>query len=412
MKRVASCLAALTALSTTGVYAKAAPIHCTPHRETIRSGDNAEGLALRSGVDANHFAAWLKKADPATRKAFKDMRPGDAFNVCLAPSGTASEALVSVHIARDEAGRKLAARQVNPPASSGLFAGVIGDAVSTAHTKETAKQTAPAATPRNPVATANTLIKPLQPGHLLSDELTRLLGHHPVVAATIAYARDKWHLPERLPKDSHCSLALLPTGKSGARMQLAYFQFDYRGRKDRVYHYVDSLGHDFMVGAHGQGYRVLDPLLPVSDARISSGWGWRTQPVLGGDEFHQGIDYAAPTGTPVRATMDGVVDISEWRGEYGRVIEVKHSNGLSTRYGHLSAFATQVHLGSHVHRGDVIGYVGSSGLSTGPHLYYEVWDHGVRINPLIHQQWMVLASLDPRERQRFGEYVTSIMAAP
>jgi murein DD-endopeptidase MepM/ murein hydrolase activator NlpD len=195
-------------------------------------------------------------------------------------------------------------------------------------------------------------------------------------------------------------------------MQLAYVQFDYRGRRDRVYHYVDSLGHDLMVGAHGQGYRVVDPLLPVSDARISSGWGWRTQPVLGGDEFHQGIDYAAPSGTPVRATMDGVVDISEWRGEYGRLIEIKHTDGLSTRYGHLSAFAGHIHSGSHVHRGDVIGYVGSSGLSTGPHLYYEVWDHGVRINPLIHQQWMVLARLDPHERRRFGEYVTSIAAAP
>ena len=461
MRRVASCLAALTALSSTGVYAKAASIRCTPHHETIRSGDNAMALALRSGVDANHFATWLKKADPVTRKALKSMRPGDVFDACLAPAGTAGDSLVSLRITRDEAGRKLAAQQTdqpaqasgslvagvtgdavstarlvatqtttqraasisdhaahdaNPPAqaSGPLFAGVTGDAVSTARLVATTQPAAPISKQlaQHVVATANPVIKPLAPGHLLSEELTRLLGHHPVVAATIAYAREKWHLPERLPKGSHCSLALLPAAGSSSRMQLAYFQFDYQGRTERVYHYVDSLGHDLMVNAHGQSYRVLDPLLPVPDARISSGWGWRIQPVLGGDEFHQGVDYAAPSGTPVRATMDGVVDISEWRGDYGRLIEVRHNGNLSTRYAHLSAVASRIRLGSRVHRGDVIGYVGSTGLSTGPHLYYEVWDHGVRINPLVHQQWMVIASLDPHERQRFGQYVTSIKDAP
>ena len=194
-------------------------------------------------------------------------------------------------------------------------------------------------------------------------------------------------------------------------MRLIYLQLDYRGRKDRVYHYVDNHGRDFMVGAHGRGYQVLDPSLPVPHARISSGWGWRTQPVLGGDEFHQGIDYAAPTGTPVRATMDGVVDISGWRGEYGRMVEIRHSGELSTRYGHLSAFAAHVRLGSHVHRGETIGYVGSTGLSTGPHLYYEIWEHGKRINPLVHRRLMVTAHLNSHERRRFFAYVSHIAAA-
>jgi hypothetical protein len=409
MKRVASCLAALAALSSTGVYAKTASIRCTPHREVIRSGDDAEQLALRSGVDANHFASWLKKADPATRQALKHMRPGDAFNICVAPAG---DALVSLHITRDEAGRKLAAQPTDQPTSTSSvsFADVTGDAMTTAR-PASGKAPVPAATP-DVAAAVRLLIKPLAPGHPLGDELTRLLGHRPVVAATIAYARDKWHVVERLPKNSRCTLALIPMNKSGSRAQLAYIQFEYQGHTDRIYHYIDSTGHDFIVGARGQGYRVMDPVRPVSDAHISSGWGWRTQPVLGGDEFHLGIDYAAPSGTPVKATMDGVVDMSEWHGDYGRVIEVKHGDGLSTRYAHLSAFAANIHLGSRVHRGEVIGYVGSTGLSTGPHLYYEVWDHGVRINPLVHQSWMVLANLDSHERQRFGEYVNSIMAAP
>jgi murein DD-endopeptidase MepM/ murein hydrolase activator NlpD len=375
------------------------------------------GLALRSGVDGHHFASWLERADPATRRALKHMRPGDDFSVCLAPSATGGNTLVSLRITRDEAGRKRAARQTGRPVqpATSPFADVTAEVTSTARLVPEKATLHPGLLPadtRDAAATASPLIKPLMPGRRLGEELTRVLGRHPVVAAITAYVRKQWHLPERLPRGSRCTLALLPGGKQGVRMQLAYIQLDYRGRKDRVYHYVDSRGHDFMVGARGRGYRVLDPLPPVPDARISSGWGWRTQPVLGGDEFHRGIDYAAPLGTPVRAAMDGVVDMSGWRGGYGRLVEIRHAGDLSTRYGHLHAFAPHIHVGSHVHRGDVIGYVGSSGLSTGPHLYYEVWDHGRRINPLTHRQWMVAVRLDPHERQRLDTYVNRVLAAP
>ncbi|HUB90533.1 MAG TPA: M23 family metallopeptidase [Dyella sp.] len=374
-------------------------------------------LASRSGVGAGHFATWLKRSDSNTRQALKHMRPGDVFDACTTASGATDNALVDVRIIRDDTGRKLARQQDQlKPSSPSLFAGVTGEVVSTARLvpeKIAVSATPSAAAPGNVIANViDPKLTPLAPGHLLSMELERLLGHHPIVTAAIAYAREKWHIGERLPEDSHCTLALVPGNRPGSRMQLAYIQFDYQGRTDRVYYYVDGHGHEFLVGAHGQGYRVLDPLLPVSDARISSGWGWRIQPVLGGNEFHRGVDYAAPMGTPVRATMDGVVDISEWRGEYGRLIEVKHGANLATRYGHLSAFASHIRLGSRVHRGEIIGYVGSTGLSTGPHLYYEVWDHGERINPLTRRSWTVLASLDLRERERFGTYVNSIRAAP
>jgi murein DD-endopeptidase MepM/ murein hydrolase activator NlpD len=409
MKRVVSCLVALTALTSTEICAKAASMPCTSHRETIHNGDNAMSLALRSGVSAAQFSRWLEKADPSTRRALKQMRPGDALHLCVASS---NDALVSVRIERDEAGRKLAEHNDAPPEAPTLFAGATGDAVTTARPGVAGQASQPALADMKQVGKGllEPLVAELTPGHLLSQELIRHLGHHPVVAAVVDYAKQQWHLPERLPKDSHCTVALLPVNASGSRMQLAYVQFDYRGRHDRVYHYVDSQGRDFMMGAHGKGYRVVDPLLPVPDARISSGWGWRTQPVLGGNEFHLGIDYAAPTGTPVRATMDGVVDISDWRGNYGRLVEIKHAGDLSTRYGHLSAFAANIKMGSHVHRGQVIGYVGASGLSTGPHLYYEVWDHGVRVDPSLHRQLMVTASLSPPERKRFSDYVDHVAA--
>lgn len=406
MNRVAWCLASLIALSSTGVYAKAVHRPCTPYQEVIQTGDNAMELALRHGVDAHGFAAWLKQADRPTRQALTQMRPGDRFDICLAPSG---HAIVGLHVTRDEAGRRRAARR------AARFADVVASVASTASLLPEKSVAAPGSRPtplRATGAVANPSIRTLAPGRLLGEELTRVLGHHPVVAAITAYVRKQWHLPERLPRDSRCTLALLPAGKAGARMRLAYIQLDYRGRQDRAYHYVDSQGHDLMIGAHGRGYRVLAPLLPVPDARISSGWGWRIQPVLGGNEFHRGIDYAAPLGTPVRATMDGVVDLSGWRGGYGRLVEIRHAHGLSTRYGHLHAFAAHIHVGSHVHRGEVIGYVGSTGLSTGPHLYYEVWDHGRRINPLTHRQWMVATRLDHRERERLDAYVNRMLAAP
>jgi murein DD-endopeptidase MepM/ murein hydrolase activator NlpD len=418
MKRVASFLAALTVLSAPGAYAKAASPHCMTRRVVIRSDDNAIRLAEEGGVNAAQFTAWLQKAKPTAHAALRRMRPGDVFVMCAAPSGTGDDSVFDIHVERDENGRKLAEQIGALPQIRPQFARVIGSVVTTrlpASQPSASDQTPPShvntAAAETNKAAMDLLITELTPGGSLNQELSRRLGHHPVAAAAMDYAMRVWHLPARLPKDSHCTIALLPRHESDPGMQLAYIQFDYHGHEQRLYHYVDSLGRDFMVNAHGQSYWILDPLPPVSNAHISSGWGWRIQPVLGGNEFHQGIDYAAPNGTPVLSTMDGVVDISEWRGNYGRLVEIRHTQDLSTRYGHLSAFASDVRTGTHVHRGQVIGYVGTSGLSTGPHLYYEIWDHGQRVDPLEDKRLMVTTSLSPSERRRFSDYV-SRMAAP
>jgi len=415
MTRVAACLFILTALCSTATYAKHAENSCETHHQTIQVGDQAIDLASHDGVDSAQFTEWLHRANASTRRALTQMRPGDIFVACTARSDRAGSSLISLRIERDSAGRKRADQIAPlPQQSHALFAGVIGDAITvplaSAHTTtlpiSEAENVQPSKRPNGPVLAS------LTSGHLLSQELIRQLGHRPVVQAIVDYARERWNLPPRLPKDSHCTLAWLPSNKSGSSQQLAYIDLTYRGQHQRVYHYVDSLGHDLMVGAQGQGYQVLDPMLPVSNAHISSGWGWRIQPVLGGNEFHQGIDYAAPSGTPVRATMDGTIDILDWRGNYGRLVEVKHAHGLATRYGHLSAFADHLHAGSHVHQGQIIGYVGASGLSTGPHLYYEVWNHGARIDPLSQRKMMVTAKLSPGERRRFKDYLARINNPP
>ena len=123
--------------------------------------------------------------------------------------------------------------------------------------------------------------------------------------------------------------------------------------------------------------------LPVNYTRISSGYSRRRfHPVLKIHRPHRGIDYAAPYGAPVRAAADGVVVTARWAGQGGKTIELRHQGKLSTRYHHLSRYARGVRRGKRVRRGDVIGYVGSTGLSTGPHLDFRVRRDGKPLNPL------------------------------
>lgn len=132
--------------------------------------------------------------------------------------------------------------------------------------------------------------------------------------------------------------------------------------------------------------RLQDTLIVVPYRRpmlgpldLSSGFGYRTDPFLGRPALHSGLDFRGDTGDPVRATAAGTVETAGWSGGYGRMIEIDHGNGLSTRYGHLSAI--NVKVGQRVQPGQVIGEVGSTGRSTGPHLHYETRIDGNAVNP-------------------------------
>jgi murein DD-endopeptidase MepM/ murein hydrolase activator NlpD len=124
--------------------------------------------------------------------------------------------------------------------------------------------------------------------------------------------------------------------------------------------------------------------MPVENASLTSSYGMRTHPVLGGRRAHKGIDLAMPTGTPVFATADGIVSKAEWFSSYGLYISLEHGADIQTRYGHLSRL--NVAAGQPIRKGDVIGYVGSTGRSTGPHLHYEVRIAGASVNPLPYLQ--------------------------
>ena len=119
--------------------------------------------------------------------------------------------------------------------------------------------------------------------------------------------------------------------------------------------------------------------MPVENARLSSGYGMRTHPVLGRRKGHKGVDLAAPTGTPVYATADGTISRANWFSSYGKFISIEHGADMQTRYAHLSQIV--VNAGDTVKKGELIGYVGSTGRSTGPHLHYEVRIAGQDVDP-------------------------------
>jgi murein DD-endopeptidase MepM/ murein hydrolase activator NlpD len=159
-------------------------------------------------------------------------------------------------------------------------------------------------------------------------------------------------------------------------------KFINEGREYRAVRYVDDKGQGEYFTPDGRSLRKAFIRAPVQFSRVSSRFNpSRRHPVLNTIRAHRGVDYAAPVGTPVRAAGEGRVRFVGRQGGYGNVIELEHGSGVVTVYGHLSRFAAQMRRGQRVELGKVIGYVGKTGLATGPHLHYEYRIRGVHKNP-------------------------------
>lgn len=140
---------------------------------------------------------------------------------------------------------------------------------------------------------------------------------------------------------------------------------------------------------------------PLEFTRISSGFSLgRFHPILQRMRAHKGVDMAAPTGTRIKASGDAVVEFSGQKGGYGNMIILKHANGISTVYGHLSRFADGLHRGEKVAQGEVIGYVGMTGLATGPHLHYEFLVNGENRDPMT----VALPKASPIPANKLAEF--------
>ena len=145
-----------------------------------------------------------------------------------------------------------------------------------------------------------------------------------------------------------------------------------------------SEGDEFVEYFSSEGKSATKALMktPINGARLSSGFGMRKHPILGYNKKHQGVDFAAPTGTPIMAAGTGHIEFVGNNGGAGKYIRIKHLNGYKTSYSHLSKYASGIKKNVKVQQGQVIGFVGNTGLSTGPHLHYEVIFNGKRINPM------------------------------
>jgi murein DD-endopeptidase MepM/ murein hydrolase activator NlpD len=134
--------------------------------------------------------------------------------------------------------------------------------------------------------------------------------------------------------------------------------------------------------ASGESVKGMLMKTPVDGARITSSFGMRFHPVLGYSRMHKGVDFGVPIGTPVMAAGAGTVVFAGWSNGYGRFVKINHGNGYSTGYGHLSRFASGIHVGSKVRQAQTVAYSGNTGMSTGPHLHYEISVNNQQVNPL------------------------------
>ncbi len=164
--------------------------------------------------------------------------------------------------------------------------------------------------------------------------------------------------------------------------QIEAAEFVNHGRTFRAVRYSDPQGHPHYYTPDGQSLHKAFLRAPVEFSRVSSRFNSaRHHPILNLIRAHKGVDYAAPIGTPVHAAGDGRIRVAGRLGGYGNCVEIEHSRSIVTVYGHLSRFARGTHVGAHVDQGTIIGYVGMTGLATGPHLHYEYRVNGVFKNP-------------------------------
>jgi murein DD-endopeptidase MepM/ murein hydrolase activator NlpD len=185
------------------------------------------------------------------------------------------------------------------------------------------------------------------------------------------------------PGDSFDVLYTGEEDSDGGRADVLFASLTVGGEVKKFYRFQTT--DDGLVDYYDETGKSAKKFLvrkPVASGIMRSGFGSRRHPLLGYTKMHTGVDWAAPLGTPIYAAGNGVVDRVGWESGYGKYVRLKHANGYETAYAHMTAFARTIQAGARVRQGQVIGYVGSTGLSTGPHLHYEIMVNGRFVDPL------------------------------
>jgi murein DD-endopeptidase MepM/ murein hydrolase activator NlpD len=205
------------------------------------------------------------------------------------------------------------------------------------------------------------------------------------------------------------------TGSSTKRKVIHYVALTVNDQTKTYYRYTTRDGDTGYFDENGRSADRALMRTPVSGSRISSGFGMRRHPILGYTRMHTGVDFAAPYGTPLKAAGNGTISYAGWDGAYGRVVRIRHENGYETVYAHMSRIASTIKRGVRVRQGQTIGFVGSTGRSTGPHAHFEVRMNGRPVNPLKVKA-MGGRQLSGKELAAFkrhkGDIVAMMKAAP
>ncbi len=191
-------------------------------------------------------------------------------------------------------------------------------------------------------------------------------------------------------------------GKTVHGGAIQYAALTLSGVRKTVYRHATLDGHADYFNDKGESVRKALLRTPIDGAKLSSGFGKRMHPILGYTAMHRGVDFAAPLGTPIYAAGDGTIAAAEFNGAYGKYVRIRHNGQYATAYAHMSRFGKSIAAGKRVRQGDVIGYVGSTGRSTGAHLHYEILIGGKQTNPL-KVKMPVGPKLEGKELARFPQ---------
>jgi len=200
---------------------------------------------------------------------------------------------------------------------------------------------------------------------------------------------------------------ITPNGEVVGTGDIVYANLNLNKESFKIYRFKTLDGRYGYYNQEGQSIEKSFLRTPVDGARITSGFGKRRHPILGYNKMHKGLDFGAPRGTPIYAAGSGYVSKIGRNGSYGNYIRINHSNGYSTAYAHLKKFKRGLRKRSRVKQGQIIGYVGTTGRSTGPHLHYEVLRGGRQINPLSIKT-VAINSLKSLEMGIYSQHVKMV----
>lgn len=353
-----------------------------PPREiavTVARGDTLSSVFAKAGLPGDVLHQLLngnREARQLTR-----IKPGQVFHFTRDEQGAFESLssrlsqLESVHVTRTAKGFSVKRETIKPSVRQAYAHGVIDSSLF-------------AATQRAGLP------------HRLAMDLANIFGYDIDFALDIREGDEFEVIYEEKQVD----------GKRVGSGSILAARFTNRGKPYTAVRYTDRQGNSTYYRADGSSMRKAFIRTPVDFARISSRFSnGRRHPVLNKIRAHKGVDYAAPTGTPIKATGDGKVILAGRKGGYGNTVIIQHGQRYRTLYAHMNGFAKGLRNGSQVKQGQVIGYVGTTGLSTGPHLHYEFQVNGTHVDPLSQK----LPMADPiagAERKRFLQQSQPLLA--